>query len=88
MHNLSLIESVTTMLIRGGWVLFPIFLIGWVAWFFIIERWLFLLRQSILMRSAKKSHLKGDTFHSASWGQKLLFAGDRQDVFSRFFFLL
>lgn len=45
MNNLGLIESVSSMLVRGGWVLLPIFLIGWFAWFFIVERIFYLNKQ-------------------------------------------
>jgi biopolymer transport protein ExbB len=45
MNQLTIIESIVSTLLRGGWVLVPIFLVGWAAWFYLIERWFFLKTQ-------------------------------------------
>ncbi|WP_290953972.1 MotA/TolQ/ExbB proton channel family protein [Fibrobacter sp.] len=35
----SLFEAAVNILLRGGWVLAPIFLLGWFGWFLMIERY-------------------------------------------------
>lgn len=40
MNLLSVIESVLNLASRGGWVLIPIFCLGWYAWFLMLERYL------------------------------------------------
>jgi len=37
--EISVIEAVMAIVFRGGWVLAPIFLIGWFGWFLMIERY-------------------------------------------------
>jgi len=34
----TVLETAMQILTRGGWVLIPIFLLGWFAWFLTIER--------------------------------------------------
>ncbi|HHX15107.1 MAG TPA: MotA/TolQ/ExbB proton channel family protein [Fibrobacter sp.] len=41
MTEISVLEAVVQILSRGGWVLVPIFLLGWFAWFLTIERYFF-----------------------------------------------
>lgn len=38
MNEYSVIETALNLLLRGGWVLAPLFLLGWVGWFLMIER--------------------------------------------------
>ena len=38
MNEYSVIETAVNLLLRGGWVLLPLFLIGWVGWFLLLER--------------------------------------------------
>lgn len=40
MNSLSVLESVLNLASRGGWVLIPIFCLGWYAWFLTLERYL------------------------------------------------
>ena len=35
----SLFEAAMNILLRGGWVLAPIFLLGWFGWFLMLERY-------------------------------------------------
>ena len=35
----SLFEAVSGILLRGGWVLVPIFVLGWFGWFLMLERY-------------------------------------------------
>ena len=35
----SLFEAAMNILFRGGWVLAPIFLLGWFGWFLMLERY-------------------------------------------------
>lgn len=37
----TVLETAMQILTRGGWVLIPIFLLGWFAWFLTIERYFF-----------------------------------------------
>lgn len=37
--EISVIEAAMAIVLRGGWVLAPIFLIGWFGWFLMIERY-------------------------------------------------
>lgn len=37
--EISIIEAVMAIVFRGGWVLAPIFIIGWFGWFLMIERY-------------------------------------------------
>lgn len=41
MTTISLFESVMAIASRGGWVLIPIFAVGWYAWFLTVERYLY-----------------------------------------------
>lgn len=47
MSYLSLMETVLETLRRGGWVLFPIFLCGWFAWFLVLYRFMILQRHRV-----------------------------------------
>ena len=38
MTKLSALEEIRDLLVQGGWVLFPIFLIGLFAWILLFER--------------------------------------------------
>ena len=38
MDEYSVIEATMSILLRGGWVLLPLFLIGWLGWFLMFER--------------------------------------------------
>lgn len=40
MNLLSILESVFSLASRGGWVLIPIFCLGWFAWYLLLERYL------------------------------------------------
>lgn len=44
MNLLSVLESAMSLMTRGGWVLIPIFCLGWYAWFLTINRY-FLFRR-------------------------------------------
>ncbi len=44
MTELSVLETVLNLTARGGWVLVPIFCIGWYAWFLTVERYLYYRR--------------------------------------------
>jgi biopolymer transport protein ExbB len=44
--QLTLVESVSATLVRGGWVLLPIFLIGWLAWLLAMDRWMLWRREN------------------------------------------
>ena len=37
--EISVIEAAFGILFRGGWVLAPIFVLGWFGWFLMIERY-------------------------------------------------
>ncbi|SHK59579.1 MotA/TolQ/ExbB proton channel family protein [Fibrobacter sp. UWB12] len=39
MDEYSVIEATMSILLRGGWVLLPLFLIGWLGWFLMFERY-------------------------------------------------
>ena len=39
MTEYSVIETALGTVTRGGWVLAPIFLLGWFGWFMMIERY-------------------------------------------------
>ena len=39
MDEYSIIEATMSILLRGGWVLLPLFLIGWLGWFLMFERY-------------------------------------------------
>ena len=39
MDEYSVIEATMSILLRGGWVLLPLFLIGWLGWFLLFERY-------------------------------------------------
>lgn len=41
MTELSILETVIGLASRGGWVLIPIFCIGWFAWFLTVERYFY-----------------------------------------------
>ncbi len=43
MTEVSVIEAILGLLRRGGWVMIPIFLVGWIAWILLLERYWFLL---------------------------------------------
>lgn len=43
MDEYSVIEATMSILLRGGWVLLPLFLIGWLGWFLMFERFGFYL---------------------------------------------
>lgn len=51
--EISVLEMTFQILARGGWVLVPIFLLGWLAWFLTIERYLY-------YKSLKRSISKKD----------------------------
>lgn len=38
MNEYSVIEATMNLLLRGGWVLAPLFLLGWIGWFLLFER--------------------------------------------------
>lgn len=38
-NEISVIEAAMAIVFRGGWVLAPIFLIGWFGWFLMLERY-------------------------------------------------
>lgn len=38
MNEYSVIETAMNLLLRGGWVLAPLFLLGWFGWFLMMER--------------------------------------------------
>ena len=38
-NQISVIEAAMTIVFRGGWVLAPIFILGWFGWFLMIERY-------------------------------------------------
>lgn len=38
MDEYSVIEATLNLLLRGGWVLAPLFLLGWVGWFLMFEK--------------------------------------------------
>ncbi|MCK9181348.1 MAG: MotA/TolQ/ExbB proton channel family protein [Fibrobacteraceae bacterium] len=44
MTELSVLEEVRALVIQGGWVMIPIFLIGLFAWVLLFERYFFYLR--------------------------------------------
>ena len=50
MDEYSVIEATMSILLRGGWVLLPLFLIGWLGWFLMFERYgyYFMLKCSLL----------------------------------------
>ena len=39
MDEYYFIEATMSILLRGGWVLLPLFLIGWLGWFLMFERY-------------------------------------------------
>lgn len=51
MTELSVLETVIGLASRGGWVLIPIFCIGWYAWYLTVERYFF-------YRSLKRSPVR------------------------------
>lgn len=38
-NEFSIIEAVLSIILRGGWVLVPLFLLGWFGWFLMLERY-------------------------------------------------
>jgi biopolymer transport protein ExbB len=40
-NEISVIEAAMGIVFRGGWVLAPIFILGWFGWFLMIERYCF-----------------------------------------------
>lgn len=38
MSQIALIEATVDTVVRGGWVMWPIFISGWIAWLLILER--------------------------------------------------
>ena len=42
--EISVIEAAFGILFRGGWVLAPIFVLGWFGWFLMIERYCYYFR--------------------------------------------
>jgi biopolymer transport protein ExbB len=38
MSEVSLLEAIFALVVRGGWVMAPIFVVGWVAWVLLLER--------------------------------------------------
>jgi len=43
MTEVSVIEAIVALIVRGGWVMIPIFVVGWIAWVLLLERyWIYL----------------------------------------------
>lgn len=58
----SVIEAVMGILLRGGWVLAPIFLLGWFGWFLMLERYCyyFMLRGVSIKRFWRTLRHRGE----------------------------
>jgi biopolymer transport protein ExbB len=58
----SLFEAVMNILLRGGWVLAPIFLLGWFGWFLMLERYgyYFMLKGSSISAFWRTLRKKGE----------------------------
>lgn len=39
MSQVSVLEAIAGLVVRGGWVMVPIFLVGWLAWILLLERY-------------------------------------------------
>lgn len=62
MNELSVIETSLNLLYRGGWVLAPLFALGWFGWYLIFERFgfYFLLRGRSTAAFFKDLESKGE----------------------------
>lgn len=60
----SVFEAAMNILFRGGWVLAPIFVLGWFGWFLMIERYgyYFMLRGCSISAFWKNLEKKGEAF--------------------------
>lgn len=90
MTAFSVMETVIQILSRGGWVLVPIFLLGWFAWFLTIERYFFyktlkgdFLKKKVLVNSGEleletflKTRKKGYFFKLVKAIDRYRFDGD------------
>lgn len=60
----SVLEVALGILLRGGWVLAPIFALGWFGWFLMLERYgyYFMLRGKSISRFWKNLSKKGEDY--------------------------
>jgi biopolymer transport protein ExbB len=60
----SVIETALNLLLRGGWVLAPLFVLGWVGWFLMMERYgyYFMLKRGSISGFWKNLQKRGDDF--------------------------
>ena len=68
----SLFEAAMNILLRGGWVLAPIFLLGWFGWFLMIERYgyYFMLKGKSVSGFWKNLQKKGEDVAFKSLGKR------------------
>lgn len=64
MNEYSVIEATMNLLLRGGWVLAPLFLLGWIGWFLLFERfgYYFMLKGRSTAAFFKDLNGKGEDF--------------------------
>ena len=68
----SLFEAAMNILLRGGWVLAPIFLLGWFGWFLMLERYgyYFMLKGKSVSAFWKNLQKKGESVAFDSLGKR------------------
>ncbi len=68
----SLFEAAMNILLRGGWVLAPIFLLGWFGWFLMLERYgyYFMLKGKSVSAFWKNLQKKGEDIAFNSLGKR------------------
>ena len=68
----SLFEAAMNILLRGGWVLAPIFLLGWFGWFLMLERYgyYFMLKGKSVSGFWKNLQKKGEDVAFKSLGKR------------------
>ena len=68
----SLFEAAMNILLRGGWVLAPIFLLGWFGWFLMIERYgyYFMLKGRSISTFWKQLHRWGEDYALEKLGSR------------------
>ena len=81
MDEYSVIEATMSILLRGGWVLLPLFLIGWLGWFLMFERYGYYLM--LKGRSTSTFFKDLDAF-----GEEAAFAGLKKRRFGYFLALV
>ncbi|MDR1758967.1 MAG: MotA/TolQ/ExbB proton channel family protein [Fibrobacter sp.] len=76
MIEMSVLETTLDLTRRGGWVMIPIFFLGWFAWTLLFERYFFYrkLRGASFSRFLQKWNGSGET-------EALLYLGSRRSSF-------